>query len=151
MKTVSDLITLSNHLYACPPAMRYLANLEPSAPVELAFDKLPCDEREWIVWLIDRTIYHHHQASMDMRDDLHNVIRLIAQFELQKSALYERMRELFRQRLDACATNDEYWAVYDGEFRPEFSDHVYALWSAEYVPQIRPIIVQWLHALEVQS
>lgn len=151
MKTVRELQKMVYDLRACPPAQRYLANLEPSAPVELAFDKLSCDDREWLVWLIDRSIYYHHQASMDMLDDLHGVISLIAQFELQKSALYERMRELFRQRLDACATTNEYWAVYDGEFRPEFERHAYALWSAEFVPQIRPIIVRWLHALAVQS
>lgn len=149
MKTVSELATLAYNMRACKPAMLYLANLEPSAPVELAFDKLTCSNRDWLFWIIDRSIYSGHVASM--RDELLAVHDIVFRFERVSSELFEKIRATFIDRLDACMTDNEYWALYDDEFKPEFFRHQYALWSAEFVPQIRPIVVRWLHALEVHS
>lgn len=151
MKTVSELSTLAYNMRACKPALLYLANLEPSAPVELAFDKLKCDDREWLVWLIDRSLFHGHAASIEMRAELVAVKKQIANFEIEWTVLYQRMRAPFNDRLNASTTSESFWAIYDNEFRPEFNRHAYALWSAEFVPQMRPTIVKWLHALEVHS
>lgn len=150
MKNVSDFVVMANNLSACAPAMRYLATLEPSAPVEQVWEKLHCDNREWINWLIDRTLYLGYTASVAMKPALfNNVLILLDAFDAERSMLRSRIHKQYQERLIAATTVSQYWSIYDSEFLPDYLRHAYAIWSTHYVPQMQPTIVEWLHALEI--
>lgn len=152
MQTVKEMIALAENLGACYPAMRYLATLEPSAPVEQVWEKLHCDNREWIVWLFERTVYLGYISNADLKQAIFDdVLVAINAFDAERALLRTRIHRQYQDRLIAAKTVDAYSAIYDREFLPEFQRHMYALWSTHYVPQMSPAIIRWLHALELSS
>lgn len=141
METAGQLHELAWVKGACRPALLWLAQFDPEAPISAVYDALEHGDVDWLRWLI------HRSANTFTNDDSHDLYQAIY---LLTDALDTEFATNMYRALDNGAEWDS-WAAQVSVIATACRAAYVAMWEHAVKPAMRDRVLAFFAAIEWSS